>query len=213
MIDGAAGREELGTARALLLDEARDRRRGRADLEDLRPVGGAQTDAADAVLLEEIDQAEVQPMPRVALDEVEAEPRQLAPGGAALDGHLGDRGRVEPPRELLFDDGAAADADVVDDDLTRHDAEDQLLAALERHERPLAGFNGRLADLAGRRVGVELLNRAGEEQQELIDRGVVGRARRARRLGARRHSLTAAVQTCGPALRSVIACACGDSHG
>ncbi len=214
MIDRAAGGEELVAAGALLLDEARDRGRRRADLEDLRPVGRAQADAADAVLLEEIDQAEVQPMPGVALDEVEAEPAELAPGGAALDRHLRDGGGVEPARELLFDDGAAADADLVDDDLARHDAEHQLLAALERDERPLAGLDGRLANLAGRRIGVELLDRARQEQQELVDRGVVGRARqRARGLDASRRSLTAAVQTCGSAIRSVIACACVDSHG
>ena len=77
---------------------------------------------------------------------------------------------MEPPRELLFDDGAAADADLVDDELARHDAEDELLAAFERDERPLARLDGRLADLAGRRVGVELLNGAAEEEQELVDR-------------------------------------------
>ena len=178
MIDRPAGGEELGTAGALLLDEARDRSRRRADLEHLRPVGGAQADPADAVLLEEIDQAEVKPVPGVALDEIEAEPPQLAAGSTAFDRYLGDGGGVEPARELLLDDGAAADAHLVDDELARHDAEHQLLAAVECDQRPLAGLNGRLADLAGRRIGVELLNRARQEQEELVDRGVVGWAGR-----------------------------------
>ena len=84
---------------------------------------------------------------------------------------------MEPARELLLDDGAAADADLVDDQLARHDAEDELLAAVERDQRPLAGVNRGLADLAGGRIGVELLDRAREQQQELVDRGAsAGRA-------------------------------------
>ena len=84
MIDRPAGGEELGTAGALLLDQAGDRSRRRADLEHLRPVSGAQADPADAVLLEEIDQAEVKPVPGVALDEIEAEPPQLAAGSSCV---------------------------------------------------------------------------------------------------------------------------------
>ena len=38
---------------------------------------------------------------------------------------------MEPARQLLLDDGAAADADLVDDELARHDPEHQLLAAVE----------------------------------------------------------------------------------
>ena len=165
------------------------------------------------MLLEEIDQAEVKAVPGVALDEIEAEPPQLTAGGAAFDRYLGDGGRVEPARQLLLDDGAAADADLVNDELARHDAKHQLLAAVERDERALTGFDGRLADLAGRRIGVVLLNRARQEQDELVDRRVVGgAARRARRLDPGGRSLTAAVQTCGSAIRSVIACARVDSH-
>ena len=114
---------------------------------------------------------------------------------------------------------ALADADFVHDELARHDAEDELLAAFERDERPLARFDGGLANLAGRRIGVELLDGAPEEQQELVHR------RRRPRAGASpsatgldRHtrasrSGTAAAQTCQSAIRNVIACACVDRHG
>ena len=101
---------------------------------------------------------------------------ELAARGAPLDRHLGDRRGVEAPRELLFDDGPAADANLVDDDLARHDAEHQLLAPFERHERPLTRIDGRLADLTGWWIGVELLDRASEKEQELVDRRRVGRA-------------------------------------
>ncbi len=55
-------------------------------------------------------------------------------------------------------------------ELAWHHAEDELLAAIERDERPLARLDGGLADLAARRVGVELLNGAPEEDQELVHR-------------------------------------------
>ena len=113
-------------------------------------------------------------MARVALDQVEAEPSELTARDAALDRHLRDRGGMEASRELLFDDGAAADAHFVDDHLAGHHAEDELLAAVERDERALARVNRGLADLAGRRIGVKLLDRAREQQQELVDRGRVG---------------------------------------
>jgi hypothetical protein len=105
----------------------------------------------------------VEPKPGVALYEIQAEPAQLTAGGAALDRYLGDGGGVEPAREFLLDDGAAADTDLVDDELARHDAEHQLLASFERDQRPLAPLDGRLADLAGRWIGMKLLNRAGQE--------------------------------------------------
>ena len=137
---------------------------------------------------------------------------ELTARSASLDRHLGDRRGVQAARQLLLDDGPAADADFVDDDFARHDAEHQLLAALERHERPLAGVDRRLADLAGRRIGVELLDRAGQEQQELVDRRRVGGPRYRSRLDTCGRTGTTAAQTCRPAIRSVIACACGDSH-
>jgi hypothetical protein len=60
---------------------------------------------------------------------------------------------------------------------------------------------------------VELLDRAGEKEQELVDRRRVGGSRqRARRLDTCGRSGTAAAQTCRPAIRSVIACAYGDGH-
>ena len=136
------------------------------------------------MLFEEIDEVELRPVPRIALGQIEAEPRQLARRTAALDRHLGDRGGMEAPRQLLFDDRAFADADFVDDELARHDAEDELLPAFERDERPLAGLDGSLADLAGRRIGVELLDGAPEEEQELVDRRRVSRTAPARAAGA-----------------------------
>jgi hypothetical protein len=69
---------------------------------------------------------------------------------------------VQPPRELLLDHRAAAGADFVQDQLVRHHAEDDLLAAFDRDERALAGVDRAHAHLAGRRVGVELLRRARE---------------------------------------------------
>jgi hypothetical protein len=70
---------------------------------------------------------------------------------------------VETPRQLLFDDRAFADADFVNDELSRRYPEDELCPAVERDERPLAGVDRRLADLAGRRIRVELLNGPSEE--------------------------------------------------
>ncbi len=117
MIDRAARGEELVAACPLLLDEPRDGCRRRADLDDLRAVCRAQADAADAVLFEHVDEAEVQPVPGVALDQVEAEPAELAARSASLDRHLGDRSGMEAARQLLLDDGPAADAGLVDDEL------------------------------------------------------------------------------------------------
>ena len=69
----------------------------------------------------EIDEAGVQAMPAVALDEIEAEARQLARRRVALDGQLGDVGRVQAAGELVLDDGAGADTGLVDDQLARGD--------------------------------------------------------------------------------------------
>jgi hypothetical protein len=171
------------------------------------------------VLFEEIDEVELRPVPGVALNQVEAEPRQLAPGTTALDRHLGDRGGMEPSRQFLFDDGALADTEVVHDELARHDAEDDLLAAFERDERPLARFDGGLADLAAWRIRVELLDGAPEEDQEFLHRRRVrepGRRRRRRDLDRRTRATrtgTAAAQPCQLAIRNVIACARVNRHG
>ena len=196
-----------------MFDQRRHRRRRRANLEDLWPVCGAKGNPADAVLFEKVDQAEVQPVARVALDQVETEPPELTAGDAALDRHLRDRCGMEAPRQFLFDDGAAADAHFVDDHLAGHHAEDELLATVERDERALARVNRGLADLAGWRIGVKLLDRAREQQQELVDRGRVGGPRDRAVLDAGSRSRTTAARSCRWSVRTVIACACVDSHG
>ncbi len=186
---------------------------GALTLEDLRSVRRTQADPADAVLFEQIDQAEVQTVSCVALNQVEAEAPELARRGRALDRDLCDGCRMQPPCNLLLDDGAGADADLVDDDLAGHDAEDDLLAAVDRHQRSLTRLDCCLADLARGRVGVELLDGAGEEQQELINRGRVSWPRYLLGWGSGGRRPTSAVQTCLSAIRSVITGACVDSHG
>ena len=213
VIDWATGGKKLVAARALMFDQRRHRRRRRANLEDLWPICGAKGNPADAVLFEEVDQAEVQPVARVALDQVETEPSELTARDAALDRHLRDRCGMEASRQLLFDDGAAADAHFVDDHLAGHHAENELLATVERNERALARVNRGLADLAGWRIGVKLLDRAREQQQELVDRGRVGGPRDRAVLDAGSRGRTTAARSCRWSVRTVIACACVDSHG
>ena len=109
---------------------------------------------------QQIDEALLQAEAGVALDQIEAEPCELAARSAALDRDLRDRGRMQPARELMFDHGSRSDGNFVDDELSRHDAEDELLAVLEGERCPLARLDRRKADLAGRRVGVKLLDGA-----------------------------------------------------
>ena len=51
VIDRAAQGQHFFAARALIGDQARERQRWCADIDDLRAIRGAQGDAADAVLL------------------------------------------------------------------------------------------------------------------------------------------------------------------
>ena len=70
----------------------------------------------------------------------------------------------------VLDDRARAQTDVVDDELGGRDANDQAVAPLERGVDLVAGGDGVRAERAGRRVRVELPDRAGEQVQELLDR-------------------------------------------
>ena len=102
----------------------------------------------------------------VALNQVEAEPSQLPGRSPALNRHLRDRGAVQPARELMLDDRPRPDGNFVDDDLPRHNPEDKLFAVLEGQQRPLAGVDCRKADLAGGRIGMELLDGASQTTGE-----------------------------------------------
>ena len=214
VIDRAALRQDLFAASTLIGDQAREWSRRRADLDDLRTIRGAQGDAADAMLFQQIDEALLQAKAWVALNQVEAEPRKLPARSPALNRHLRDRGSVQPARELMLDHRPRPDANFVDDDLSRHHPEDKLFAVLEGQQRPLAGVDCRKADLTGGRIGMELLDGASQQQEKLVNRRGIRRAgygARSRR--AFGHGRTGSAQTCSPGIRSVIACACWDSHG
>ena len=151
----------------------------------------------------------------VALNQVEAEPCRARGRSAALNRHLRDRGAVQPARELLLDDRAGADADLVDDDLARHDAEDELLAVRRAPPAPagrrrlLSGRSGWSADRCGT-AGWRGRAAAGTRRPPARRPAAPPCAAGGR---VRAQAATAAAQTCRPAIRSVIACACVDSHG
>jgi hypothetical protein len=170
------------------------------------------------MLLEQIDEAVLQATARVALDQIKAETSQFPGRRLALDGNVGDRGGVQSSRELLFDDRSGADRHFVDDQLARRDAERHLLADLEADERALTCVDGAQAHLAGRRIGMELLNGAGEQVQQVLDRDRVGcsrctRWRREPRVRAARHRSAAAAQTCRSGVRTVMAGTDWRCHG
>ena len=170
MIDRAARGEERLTLFALMFDQAGNRRRRHRDGEYLRAVCRQQRDAADAMFFEEIDEAELQAVARVALQKVEAETRQLARRRRAFDRDLRDRRRVQPPGDFVLDDRPGAHANLVDDQLVGQDPKRHLLTAVQRHQRSLTCVDRVEAHLAGRGVGVELLDRSPEQLQEVLDR-------------------------------------------
>ena len=196
-----------------MVDQRRHRRGRRANLEDLWPICGAKGNPADAVLFEEVDQAEVQPVARVALDQVETEPSELTARDAALDRHLRDRCGMEASRQFLFDDGAAADAHFVDDHLAGHHAEDELLATVERSgacagtRQSRSGRSGWSADrceTAGSRARAAGGTRRPPARRQAARFAVLDAVSRGR---------TTAARSCRWSVRTVIACACVDSHG
>jgi hypothetical protein len=118
---------------------------------------------------------------------------------------------MKPPREFLLDE-CVGSRRFVDDELVRQDSKVDVLAGIKGNERSLTCVDRTLAERAGRRICVELLNSAGEEVQELVDRSCVGGpGDRTCRLAPRRGS--AATQSRRALVRTVIACACVDSHG
>jgi hypothetical protein len=110
---------------------------------------------------------------------------------------------MKPPRQFLLNERIGRWC-FVDDELVRRDSKVDVLACVKRDERSLAGVDGTLAERARRRIGMELLDRAGEEVQELVDRACVrGSQDGARRLVPRRGA--AATPSCRALVRTVIA--------
>ena len=100
--------------------------------------------------------------------------RQLAGRGCALDRDLCDAGAVEPARELAFDQSAPAHRHFVDGQLVRRNAEVQVIALLELRQRAVPRLDCLLAEGAGGRVRVKLLNGAREELQALFGTSALG---------------------------------------
>ena len=88
---------------------------------------------------------------------------------------------MQPANQLVLDDRPRADADVVDDELGGRDANDEAVAPVERGVDLVARGDGIGAERAGRRIGVELPDRAREQMQELFDCGEIVRAQGAAR--------------------------------
>ena len=87
MIDRSTGREQCFALARWCAISVAIRGRRRRDLEYLRPMRRAQRDPADAMFLEQVDQALLQAVTRVALHEVEAEARELARRRRTFDRH------------------------------------------------------------------------------------------------------------------------------
>ena len=176
MIDRRVCLEQRFAPPPFVLDERADRLRGRADVEDFRAVCHVRHDGFDAVLGQLLDKRGLGLRQAFGKDDVGAEPRKIPDGGAAVEIDRRDVRAVETANQLVLHDRARAHADFVHDELGGRDADDEAVAALERGVNLVANGNGIRAQWAGRRVGMELPDRACEQMQELFDRREIVRA-------------------------------------
>ena len=112
----------------------------------------------------------------LGFDEVDAEAREIAGRGAALDLEGRHPQLEQASCQLVLDDRAGADVRVVDDQLVRRDARREAVAMLNRLQRLVTRHDGVDTERARRRIGVELTDRAGEQLQRALNRRQIGGA-------------------------------------
>ena len=174
VIHRSAAREHFFAAGPLIVDERRDGAGRGVNAENFGAVRLPQRDAADAMLGEHLREVQALLATIGAGEQVERKVRQLAGRGCALDRDLCDAGAVEPARELAFDQCAPAHRHFVDGQLVRRNAEVQVIALLELRQRAVPRLDCLLAEGAGGRVRVKLLNGAREELQALFSASTLG---------------------------------------
>ena len=180
-IAGRSGRgHERLAAAALARDEIAARRERCADRQHLRAVSQVRRDRLDPVLGEQLREGRLGLAQIIATQDVGRKSRQVALRRDAIDVERRHMRAMQPADDLVLDNRAGADPDVVDDQLARGDAACQPIASLERREHLVARGDRVRAQRAGRRVGMELPDRAGEQLQELFDGRKVGWARNGR---------------------------------
>ena len=174
MIHRSAAREHFFAAGPLIVDERRDGAGRGVNAENFGAVRLPQRDATDAMLGEHLREVQALLTAIGAGEQVERKVRQLAGRGCALDRDLCDAGAVEPARELAFDQSAPAHRHFVDGQLVRRNAEVQVIALLELRQHAVPRLDCLLAEGAGGRVRVKLLNGAREELQALFGTSTLG---------------------------------------
>jgi hypothetical protein len=83
----------------------------------------ADGDRGDTMLGESLGEGDAFAIEVVRADEVDAESRQVARCGGAIDVEIGDARAEQPSRQLVLDDGARANRRLVHDQVVRRDAE------------------------------------------------------------------------------------------
>ena len=103
-----------------------------ADIEDRGPMRHAGSDRADAVLHQPLGERDAFALGIVRGNEVDAESRQVARRGAAIDVEHRDAGFEQPPSQFVLDHAAGANRRFVHDQVARRDAERKPIAQRNR---------------------------------------------------------------------------------
>jgi len=146
---------------------------GNADVHDDRPVRHLGHDRAHPVFGQSLGERCLAALEVVGLDEIDAKARQIARRCRAFDVDRRDAELEQTAGQLLFDHGDGADLNVLDDERVRRDAGREAIAVLDGLERFVTRHHRVHAQRAGRRIGVELADGAGEELECALDRGQV----------------------------------------
>ena len=93
-----------------------------AHVHDDRTLRHFRNDGADAVLGQLLSECDLAGLRIFGFDEVDAEARQIARRGSALDLEGRHAKLEQPSRQLLLDDGAGTDLRLLDDQIVRADA-------------------------------------------------------------------------------------------